>query len=177
VLERLADGETAADLGLISVADLLAQLDITDMEQSEFGIGIISANESQGVWQYLRTDVEGHVWTDFQLGDAGNTDATPIPDGEALLLDADTVLRFVPNPGFMGGEQIEFRVWDGTEGMASNPPSTVVDDSGGVAPTNTSSLSTASFVFDVAADTDGDGIINSIDVIMTVFWILKKVMF
>ena len=31
VLDRLANGETAADLGLISVADLLAQLEITDI--------------------------------------------------------------------------------------------------------------------------------------------------
>ena len=88
VLDRLANGETAAELGLISVADLLAQLDITDVEQTEFGIGVISANESQGVWQYLRTDVEGHEWTDFQLNDPDNTDFTPVPDGEALLFDA-----------------------------------------------------------------------------------------
>ena len=86
VLERLENGETAADLGLISVRDLLAQLDISDIEQTEFGIGITSANESQGRYQYLRTDVPGHEWTDFQLGDPDNTDSMPVPDGEVLLL-------------------------------------------------------------------------------------------
>ena len=164
VLDRLANGETAADLGLISVADLLAQLEITDIEQTEFGIGVISANESFGVWQYLRTDVDGHEWTNFQLNDPDNTDFTPVPDGEALLFDADTILRFVPNAGFPGGAEIQFRVWDGTEGIASNPPSTVVDDSGGIAPFDTSSLSAASFAISLAADTDGDGILNVNDV-------------
>ena len=164
VLDRLSGGESAADMGLIAVSDLLAQLDISDAEQTEFGIGIISANEDQGVWQYLRTDVPGHEWTDFQLGDPDNTDTTPVPDGEALLMDADAILRFIPNPGFLGGAEIQFRVWDGTEGEASNPPSTVADDSGGAAPVNTSSLSSAAFSAMLAADTDGDGVINADDV-------------
>ena len=163
-LTRLADGQTAAELGLISVADLLSQLDIADFEQTEFGIAVTVADESQGRFQYLRTDVEDHEWTDFQLGDPDNTDVTPVPEGEVLLLDADTIIRFVPNAGFRGGTGLEFRVWDGTVGVASNPPSTVVDDSGGVAPTNTSSLSTNIFALNLAADTDGDGVINADDV-------------
>ncbi|MBX2868410.1 MAG: MSCRAMM family adhesin SdrC, partial [Acidiferrobacterales bacterium] len=145
VLEHLANGGTAAELGLISVADLLLQLDTADIEQSEFGIGIISANETHGTWQYLRTDVEGHQWTDFQLGDPDNLDVTPVPDGEALLMDADAVLRFIPDAGFPGAATLNFRVWDGTVGTASNPPSTVTDDSGGAAPFDTSSLSSAAF--------------------------------
>jgi len=165
VLAGLARGETASDMGLISVADLLSQLDISDAEQADFGIGVTYADESQGTWQYLRTDLPGHQWTDFQLGDPDNIDATPVPDGEVLLFDADTILRFIPDAGFSNDAEIQFRVWDGTEGVASNPPSTVVDDSGGAgAPFNQSSLSTASFVATLVADTDGDGIINSEDV-------------
>ena len=166
VRAAIAEGASASDLGLISVADLLAQLDITDAEDAEFAIGVIFADETQGRFQYVRTGegFEDHEFTDFQLNDEGNLDPTPVPDGEALLLAADTYIRFIAAPGFDGTAGLEFRISDLTVGTPSNPPSTVVDDSGGVAPTNTSSLSSASFTLNLAADTDGDGIINSDDV-------------
>jgi len=97
VLDLLASGETAAELGLISAADLLAQLNITDVEQSDFGIAVIVADESQGRWQYLRTDVDGHEWTDFEGNADGPTDvdnenANPIPDGMGLNSVSGTAL-------------------------------------------------------------------------------------
>ncbi len=151
---------------MISVADLLAQLDISDAEQAEFAIGVIFADESQGRFQYVRTGAgfDDHEFTDFQLGDPDNTDPTPVPDGEALLLASDTYIRFIANPGFLGSAALTFRISDLSVGTPSNPPSTVPDDSGGVAPTNTSSLSSSVFMIDIAADTDGDGIINSEDI-------------
>ena len=152
-----------SDPGTIAVADLLAQLNITDAEQTEFGIGIISAPESSGRWQYLRTDIPGSVWTDFQLGDPDNLDSTPIPEGEALLMDPDALLRFIPNDGFSGTANIGFRIWDMSIGTASNPPSTILDDSGGVAPTATSSLSSTVFLAGTATDYDGDGVIDGTD--------------
>lgn len=164
VRSRLAGGETAAGLGLVSVRDLLGQLSIDDAEQTDFGIGVIQADENYGRWQYLRTDLPDHEWTDFQLGDEDNIDATPVPEGDVLLLDINTVLRFIPSAGFAESAEIQFRIWDGTEGMASNPPSTTPDDSGGVAPFNASSLSSAAFNALLAADTDGDNIINANDV-------------
>ncbi|MEO0618072.1 MAG: DUF4347 domain-containing protein, partial [Pseudomonadota bacterium] len=148
----------------IRVTDLLAQLDITDIEQTEFGIGIIFANESQGVWQYQRTDVTNHPWTDFEVGDVGNENPTPVPAEQALLMDPDARLRFVPGTGFTGDADLHFRVWDQTAGTASNPPSLVADDSGGVAPFNASALSNAVFAVSATADTDGDGIANDVDV-------------
>jgi len=166
VREAIAGGASAADLGLISVADLLAQLEITDAEQAEFAIGVIFADESQGRFQYVRTGegFDDHEFTDFQLGDPDNLDPTPVPDGEALLLAEDTYIRFIANPGFQDSAALTFRVSDLSVGTPSNPPSTIVDDSGGVAPTNTSSLSSAAFSINLAADTDGDGVINSVDV-------------
>ncbi len=166
VREAIANGASASDLGLISVADLLAQLNIDDPEQAEFAIGVILADESGGRFQYVRTAAgfEDHEFTDFQLGDDDNLDATPVPDGEALLLAADTYIRFIAEPGFLLGARLEFRVSDLSEGIASNPPSTIIDNSGGMAPTNTSSLSSSSFVINLAADTDGDGVIDSEDV-------------
>jgi len=148
----------------ISVSDLLAQLDVEDKEGDTLGIGIILADESHGVWQYTRPDILDHAWTDFQLNDPDNLDSTPVPDGEALLMDPNAILRFIPQSSVGADVALQFRVWDMTEGAASNPPSTVVDDSGGVAPANTSALSSAAFGALLAADTDGDGIINSDDV-------------
>ena len=166
VRDALSNGLSAADLGLISVADLLAELNITDIEQAEFAIGVIFADESDGRFQYVRTGIgfDDHEFTDFQLNDEDNLDPTPVPDGEALLLASDTYIRFLADPGFSGEARLEFRVSDLSVGTPSNPPSTVVDDSGGVAPTNTSSLSSSAFMVDIAADTDGDGIINSEDI-------------
>ncbi|WP_189586356.1 DUF4347 domain-containing protein, partial [Litorimonas cladophorae] len=166
----------AGEPTIITVAELLAQLDTVDAEGNDLGIGIIYADETEGVWQYRRPDITDnpdtsevetdfeHQWTNFQLGDPENSDSNPVPDGEALLMDPDAILRFVPNPGFSNDAEIRFRVWDGTVGTASNPPSSVSDDSGGSGSGNTSSLSTAAFTASLAADTDGDGVINSDDI-------------
>ena len=66
--------------------------------------------------------------------------------------------------GFTGGAELVFRVWDQTEGVASNPPSTVVDDSGAAPPLASSSLSSNAFSALIATDTDGDGVINANDI-------------
>ena len=120
----------------------------------------------------MRTDtseVANPQWTDFEGNatgptDSGNLNPEAIPDGQALLFASDTVFRFVADPGFPGAAELEFRVWDKTEGIASNPPSTVVDDSGGAAPIASSSLSSAAFTTIIGIDTDGDGVINSSDI-------------
>ncbi|MCB1382271.1 MAG: tandem-95 repeat protein [Notoacmeibacter sp.] len=142
----------------ISVAALLAQLNITDIEQTQFGIGITFADESHGVWEYLRPDVPGHDWTPFQLNDVGNLDPQPVPVGGVLLMDPDAILRFTPDADFSGTANFGFRVWDMTVGTASNPPSIILDDSGGAPPTATSSLSSTVFLAGTATDYDGDGV-------------------
>ncbi|MEL6606178.1 MAG: hypothetical protein AAFP20_23435, partial [Cyanobacteria bacterium J06614_10] len=147
----------------IAVSDLLAQLNTSDVEGDDIGIGVISADESAGVWQYRRDDISGHPWTDFQANDPNNLDDAPIPVGEALLFNNNTLLRFVPNPDFSGDTQLEFRVWDQTVGTPSNPPSTTPDDSGGAAPTAESSLSSRSFAAGIASDRDGDGVLDTDD--------------
>ena len=55
VRAAIADGASAEELGLISVADLLDQLNITDIEEVEFALAVISADESQGHFEYVRT--------------------------------------------------------------------------------------------------------------------------
>ncbi len=158
VRTAFSEGQTASDLGLISVADLLADFNIEDIEDSEFGIAIELADETQGRWQYLRTDLPTHEWTDFQLGDVNNTDVNPVPEGQVLLMDADAVFRFVADPTFTGETVIDFRVWDTSEGIASNPPSTF-----GSSVSNSSSFSSTVFSTMAASagvDTDGDSILD-----------------
>jgi len=144
------------DPDVISVSQLLAPLTLTDAEQSEFGVGIVSAEQEDGIWQYLRTDIANAQWTDFGT----------IPDGEVLLLDPDTEVRFIADAGFAGNALLEYRVWDQTVGTASNPPSTINDDSGGIAPTDQSALSANTVVVsvDVSRDTDGDGVLDVDDI-------------
>ncbi len=155
-----------ANPGTISVADLLAKFNLADIEQpyASLGIGVIAADEADGRWQYQRTDIPGHQWTDFQTGDPDNLDSTPVDAGMALLFNQSTLLRFIPKPGFADNAVLSFRIWDGTVGTPSNPPHLLADNSGGTPPTATSSLSAASFSISVAGDQDGDGIINSADV-------------
>ncbi|MEO0612205.1 MAG: Ig-like domain-containing protein, partial [Pseudomonadota bacterium] len=164
VRAALAGGQTPSDLGLIAVSDLLAQLTVDDAEQSEFGIGVTRADEVEGRWQYLRTDLADHQWTDFDVGDADNNNPQPVPAGQALLFNSSTVFRFIPDARVTLTPTLTFRVWDQTEGVASNPPSSIGDNAGGTPPNNTSSLSTAQFNALISVDTDGDGIDNSIDV-------------
>ena len=165
VREAIANGASATDLGLISVTDLLAQLNISDIEQSQFGIGVIFADESGGRFQYVRTDLPDHEFTDFELNDPENENALPVPDGQALILSADTYIRFLGEPGLTDGTSLIFRISDLTgDDIPSNPPSFVPDDSGGVAPFDTSSLSSTAFSVSIANDTDGDGVINAEDV-------------
>jgi len=144
------------DPDVISVSQLLAPLTLTDAEQIEFGVGIVSAEQEDGFWQYLRTDIANAQWTDFGT----------IPDGEVLLLDPDTEVRFIADAGFTGNALLEYRVWDQTVGTASNPPSTINDDSGGNAPTDQSALSANTVVVsvDVSRDTDGDGVLDVDDI-------------
>ncbi len=143
-----------------AVADLLTELGITDIEQSSFGIGIIFADESQGVWQYQRPDLGQTGWTNFEAGiDPNNDNPLGVGPNQALLMDGSALLRFLPDVTFSGRTQLEFRVWDGSFGTASNPPSLIADDSGGVAPLDSSSLSAASFISGVIiGDRDGDGV-------------------
>jgi VCBS repeat-containing protein len=148
----------------ITVASLLAQLNTTDIEQSNFGIGITFAEETLGVWQFNRTDIPGHGWVDFQ-SDAGNVDTSPVPDGQVILFNTNTEIRFLPNADFASSALLKFKVWDQTVGIASNPAETIPNNAGGTAPTASSPLSAATFsAIVVAADTDADGVANAVDI-------------
>jgi len=80
---------------------------ITDIDpNAQEGIAIISADASNGTWQYSFDS--GVTWTDF---------GTPSASA-ALLLPIDSRIRFVPNANFHGTASFTFRAWDRTTGIA-----------------------------------------------------------
>ncbi|WP_417782550.1 LamG-like jellyroll fold domain-containing protein [Terasakiella pusilla] len=87
-----------------SVADLLAQLDVSDAEGDSLGIAIVDTPNANGIWEYSIDG--GSSWTDM----SGRT-AT-----DAKLLDQSGLVRFVPNPDYDGQPSMQFRLWDGTSG-------------------------------------------------------------
>ncbi|QTA78941.1 Immunoglobulin-like fold-containing protein [Desulfonema limicola] len=82
---------------------------ITDNDPgTERGIAVSAVNAENGLWQY-----------DHDLD--GNFDNFPgsISENAAVLLNLDSMIRFVPNPDFNGivDPGISFRAWDGTSGI------------------------------------------------------------
>ncbi|MDH5191730.1 MAG: cadherin domain-containing protein, partial [Gammaproteobacteria bacterium] len=71
------------------------------------GVAVISVDNTNGTWQYNN----GGGWTAF--GAVSNT--------SAVLLDANDLIRFVPNANYNGtAGNIEFRAWDTTTGLSGD---------------------------------------------------------
>lgn len=80
---------------------------ITDADTGAVeGIAIIDVNNTNGQWQYS-TD-GGNNWIDFAVS---ATSATLLRDTEKI--------RFLPNAGYNGTAEINFRAWDASDGKAS----------------------------------------------------------
>jgi len=98
---------------------------ITDADPNALeGLAIVAVNNSSGAWQYSANG--GSSWTAF---------GSPSASAARLLdSDANTRVRFVPNPNFNGmvNPGITFRAWDQTSGS-----------NGGTANTTTSGGDTA----------------------------------
>lgn len=111
------------------VSAILANLGgtgITDADNDPLGIAVTAVDNTNGTWQFS-TD-GGGTWT--PLG-------TP-SDNEARLLasDANTKIRFVPNPNFDGtvATGITFRAWDGTLGTNGGTANITAIGTGGATP-------------------------------------------
>lgn len=90
------------------VSDLISG-QITDVDGPLQGIAVTAAGNLNGKWQYT---TGGGVWTDI-------TGLTPPLKGLLLLADANTRLRYVPNPNYSGNSDgIQFRAWDGSSGTS-----------------------------------------------------------
>lgn len=80
---------------------------ITDADTGAVeGIAVIGVNNTNGQWQYS-TD-GGNNWIDFAVS---ATSATLLRDTEKI--------RFLPNTGYNGTAEINFRAWDASDGKAS----------------------------------------------------------
>ncbi len=100
--ENIADKDNPGML----ISDLIDIIPdpITDEDAGAVeGIAVIDAENINGVWQY---------------GDNGQFTDFPKDIGEknSLLLKEDTVIRFMPNPGFTDTVRLIFRAWDQTSG-------------------------------------------------------------
>jgi len=104
-----------------SVANFIATAGgdpITDIEADPEGIAITSASNLNGSWQYS-VNGPGGPWNGFPGTSVNN----------ALLLNANTMIRFEPNQDYSGTETITFHAWDQTTG--SNGSTHNVSNTGG----------------------------------------------
>ena len=127
------DDTEAADFSSINEDDfnsagteIAAILDrsVSDQDGDPEGVAIFDADQTNGIFQYQLVNTT--QWVDF--GD--------VSDSSALLLDASTLIRFVPAPDYNGDATISFKAWDQIVG-AEGDKIAVAGNSGG-----TNSLST-----------------------------------
>ena len=96
-----------------SLLESLGTNAVTDADDDNVGIAITAVNEANGIWQYLPSG--GAQWTNI----------APVTEASALLLGAQTHVRFVPARNFFGSVSpgFVFRAWDqttGSEGSSGN---------------------------------------------------------
>jgi Ca2+-binding RTX toxin-like protein len=90
-----------------TIAEILADDAIIDDDGNpQKAIAIVSTDSSNGRWQYSLD--YGDTWQDI----------ASISTGTALLLAADSKVRFIPNTEFVGAASFSFRAWDKTIGTA-----------------------------------------------------------
>jgi uncharacterized repeat protein (TIGR01451 family) len=96
---------------------------ITDADPGALeGLAVIDSDDSNGSWQYSIN--AGASWLPF--GSVSDTDA--------VLLDQDGLIRFVPNGGFAGSATITFRAWDQSSLFTSGSTGVNVSVNGGTTP-------------------------------------------
>ena len=99
-------GDSVSQLMQSSPGDWITDIDAGAVES----IAVIKADDSNGVWEF-KTNPAIADWTPIQ------STINPVYDGNALLLEPDSLIRFVPNQDFNGpAGAIEFRAHDRTAG-------------------------------------------------------------
>jgi len=97
-----------------SVAEIVVDDSVSDEDADEENpapeaIGVISVDNSNGVWQYsvITNGEGGDSWTAFSEED-GNVNII----SQARLLDEEHRIRFLPNEDWFGTATFTFRAWD-----------------------------------------------------------------
>lgn len=113
-------GDTVAAILASAGGDRITDADTGAQE----GIAITEVDLTSGTWSYSTNG--GASWTNF--GAVSETNAV-------LLLPSD-LIRFVPNPGFVGTVDLgfTFRAWDRSNGLASGSTGVNVSINGGSTP-------------------------------------------
>ncbi|KAI6655001.1 hypothetical protein LOD99_2290 [Oopsacas minuta] len=89
----------------VSVSTLV--INASDVDSDSIGIAIIFVDNTNGVWQYkLNTN---NIWNNISI----------VHEGEALLLDPDSRIRFKPILNFHGSTVLSFKAWDLDQGLTS----------------------------------------------------------
>lgn len=97
-----SDGDTVAAIIASAGGDR-----ITDADGDPEGIAVIAVDDANGEWQY---NAGGAGWTAF-----GSVGAD-----SAVLLDANDLIRFVPDAEWSGTSDFDFRAWDQSSGASGD---------------------------------------------------------
>lgn len=101
-----------------TIASLITDGSITDVDGNVVeAIAITSVNNSYGTWQYM---LASGSWANISNATGANINLNT----SALLLNSDSLVRFIPNVNFNGTSSFEFRAWDkstGVVGGTTNP--------------------------------------------------------
>ncbi len=87
------------------VSSLASTTTVSDVDANQLGIAIFSAPTDKGSWEYK--SARSVTWTTL----TGTTSRR-----NAMLLPADSRIRFNPNPNFNGTVQLGYYAWDRTQG-------------------------------------------------------------
>jgi PKD repeat protein len=105
---------------------------INDVDVGDpLGIAVTSIDNSHGTWFF--TSNNGVTWPALSPTSA-DTNAT------VLTSNANTFVRFVPNPGFTGSATFTFRAWDGSDGHVDGDTGVNVAATGGNSAYSTGTL-------------------------------------
>ena len=99
-LPSLTEDTSLSDNRGVRVFDLAIAVG-NDTDDLDLGLAINQSDQTNGVWQYR--SYNSSIWMDFP---------DTINIGDALQLNSNTWVRFVPNEYFFGESQFTARIWD-----------------------------------------------------------------
>ena len=99
--------DAAAPVG-DSVADIVLDSSIIDVEGGVEAIAVTGADDTNGTWEY---SIDG--------GSTYNAIGA-VSDSSALLLDGAAMIRFVPNADYNGTATFNYRAWDQSSGASGD---------------------------------------------------------
>ena len=101
VVERDSVGDSVEDVFLTALSH---DVDVSDLDEHEFGIAVTGTDSSNGFWQYSVNG--GFNWTDF--GAVSPSSAVVLRSRPA----GSNRIRFVPSMDYNGDSTIIFKIWD-----------------------------------------------------------------